>query len=118
MNKKVLTAAALISLSAAGLQQPMTASEVNSSISSPATPRSAEIYSRLVTLIADYREISELDIKMESRLKEDLGLESIDMLDLYSLIYFEFEVNIPTAEFMDAITVADLYDLIILNSNN
>ena len=55
---------------------------------------------------------------MESRLKEDLGLESIDMLDLYSLIYFEFEVNIPTAEFMDAITVADLYDLIILNSNN
>ena len=55
---------------------------------------------------------------MESRLKEDLGLDSIDMLNLYSLIYFEFEVNIPAPEFMVAITVADLYDLIILNSNN
>ena len=96
----------------------MTASEVNSSISSPATTRSADVYNRLVTLIADYCEISELDIYMESRLKEDLGLDSIDMLNLYSLIYFEFEVKIPTPEFMVAITVADLYDLIILNSNN
>ena len=42
----------------------------------------------------------------------------LQLAKLKSLIYFEFEVNIPTAEFMDAITVADLYDLIILNSNN
>ncbi len=55
---------------------------------------------------------------METELKNGLGFDSMDMLNLYSLIYFEFEVNIPTADFMVAITVADLYDLIILNSNN
>ena len=96
----------------------MTASEVNSSISSPATTRSADVYSRLVTLISDYTGESKENIKMETELKNGLGFDSMDMLNLYSLIYFEFEVNIPTADFMVAITVADLYDLIILNSNN
>ena len=42
----------------------------------------------------------------------------LQLAKLKSLIYFEFEVNIPAPEFMVAITVADLYDLIILNSNN
>ena len=62
----------------------MTASEVNSSISSPATTRSADVYSRLVTLISDYTGESKENIKMETELKNGLGFDSMDMLNLYS----------------------------------
>ena len=53
---------------------------------------------------------------METKLKQDLGLDSLDMVNISSMIYFEFRVNIPYAEFSAAVDVADIYDLIITHS--
>lgn len=115
MNKKALTVAAFISLSASCAYQ-MSAADASPFMSSPSIVQSADVYNHLRSLLADYCEVSESVINMDTRLDYDLGLDSMDMLNISSLFYFEFNVDIPYAEFSAAKTVADVYDLIINHS--
>lgn len=115
MNKKALTVAAFISLSASCAYQ-MSAADASPFMSSPSIVQSADVYNHLRSLLADYCEVSESVINMDTRLDYDLGLDSLDMLNISSLIYFEFNVDIPYTEFSAAKTVADVYDLIINHS--
>lgn len=115
MNKKVITAVAIVSLSVSGAYQ-MTASDDSSYMSSPSRTQSIDVYNHLRSLLADYCEVDESHINMETKLKQDLGMDSLDMVNISSMIYFEFRVNIPYAEFSAAVDVADIYDLIITHS--
>ncbi len=58
-----------------------------------------EIFEQLRPHIAEVTGVREPDIAMDSRLVEDLGAESIDLLDLTFLIEQEFDVAIDPNAF-------------------
>ena len=58
-----------------------------------------EVYSRLVPLVQEVTGAGEDQVRMESGLVEDLGAESLDLLDLTFLIEEEFGVTLGADEF-------------------
>jgi len=58
-----------------------------------------DVFTQLRPLIAEVTGVRGNDIGMQSRLVEDLGAESIDLLDLTFLIEQEFGVTIGPNEF-------------------
>jgi len=58
-----------------------------------------EVFDRLLPLIREVTGIREDRIRMESGLMEDLGAESLDLLDLSFLIEEKFGVTIAADEF-------------------
>jgi len=58
-----------------------------------------EIFKKLIPLVQEITGAKQDNIKMESNLMEDLGAESIDLLDLSFLIEETFGVTIEADEF-------------------
>lgn len=61
-----------------------------------------DVFAQLCPHIAEVTGVREKDITMDSRLVDDLGAESIDLLDLTFLIEQEFGVAINPNEFEHA----------------
>lgn len=57
-------------------------------------------------------EISEDLIKPEALLKEDLGLESLDFVDIAVIIEKEFGLKVKGVDMVGVHTLQDLYDYI------
>ena len=57
-----------------------------------------EIYEKLRALLARVLEIEQSEIHEESSLFKDLGIESVDLLDLTFEIEEEFNIEIPPGE--------------------
>ena len=114
MNKKTLTVAALVAMSIPGTVLTSSAAEPNQDIPVEICGQNAGLFAHLQSILAEFCECSESAITMESRLRDDLGIDSLGMIQLNSLIYFEFNVEIPLSDFSSAQTVADIYDLILL----
>lgn len=53
------------------------------------------------------------DISMETRIAEDLGVDSIEMMDLASMLDVKFNLKIEPAEFMGREKIKDIVELII-----
>lgn len=62
---------------------------------------------RLKTIIAEQLGISEDQIKPESRFIEDLGADSLDIVELVMAMEEEFSTNIPDEEAEKIQTVQD-----------
>jgi acyl carrier protein len=58
-----------------------------------------EIFARLLPLVREVTGVRESEITCESNLMEDLGAESLDLLDLSFLIEEEFGITIEADEF-------------------
>jgi len=58
-----------------------------------------EIFERLIPLIREVTGVREDQIKMESGLMQDLGAESVDLLDFSFLIEETFDIAIEADEF-------------------
>jgi acyl carrier protein len=58
-----------------------------------------EVFQKLVPLIREVTGVRENQIRMDSGLMQDLGAESIDLLDLSFLIEETFGINIEADEF-------------------
>ena len=67
------------------------------------------IYNRLKTIISRMFQINANDIHINSRLYEDLGINSLEMVDLFLEIEGEFDIDLFD-EHVE--TIADLVDLI------
>ena len=63
----------------------------------PMTER--EVFDRLLPLVQEVTGAKEENVRMESGLMEDLGAESLDLLDLSFLIEETFDVTIAVDEF-------------------
>jgi acyl carrier protein len=89
-------------------------------IHTPATPHQKEILQMTATnieakvksIIADQLGVSEDEIKMESSFIEDLGADSLDIVELVMAMEEEFEIEIPDEEAENIKAVGDAINYI------
>lgn len=65
------------------------------------------MFERVREVLADQLGLEENEIKPESRLKDDLGADSLDMVELIMAMEEEFDVEIPDEEAQSIRTVED-----------
>ena len=65
------------------------------------------IEGKVKSIIADQLGVSEDEIKMESSFIEDLGADSLDIVELVMAMEEEFEIEIPDEEAENIKTVGD-----------
>lgn len=78
-----------------------------------------EIISRINTLLTEEIEIEETQISPDAKLKQDLGIDSLDFVDLFVIIEHNFGFKMKAEEMAGVITLGDFYQYIIkrVNSN-
>ena len=73
-----------------------------------------EIIEKTISILADEFEVDEDVIQPNSILKDTLGLDSLDYVDLVVTIETSFGVKLVEADFAGVSTFQDFYDLIAL----
>ena len=63
---------------------------------------------KMKEMIADQLEIDASEVTLESRFKEDLDADSLDLFELVMALEDEYEVEIPSEELEDMKTVGDI----------
>lgn len=66
------------------------------------------IFEKLQKIIAEQLEMNIEDIELTSELVDDLGADSLDVVDLVMSIEDEFEVEVPDEALEDIRTVEDV----------
>jgi acyl carrier protein len=70
------------------------------------------IEAKVKSIIADQLGVSEDEIKIESSFIEDLGADSLDIVELVMAMEEEFEIEIPDEEAENIKTVGDAVNYI------
>lgn len=70
------------------------------------------MFEKVKAIIADKLSIEEDEITMESSFIEDLGADSLDIVELIMALEDEFELEIPDEEAENITTVADVVEYI------
>lgn len=76
------------------------------------TPDADQIFSRIRKALAKLLKISESKISLEANLKDDLGIDSVDNLDLLFAIEDGFKLKISEEKAAQLRTVKDVIELI------
>ncbi|NQV01479.1 MAG: acyl carrier protein [Bacteroidia bacterium] len=78
-----------------------------------------EIINRINQLLIEEIEIDEEQISHEADLKKDLGIDSLDFVDLFVIIENNFGFKMKAEEMIDVKTLQEFYSYIIkrVNSN-
>ncbi|MBO5278386.1 MAG: acyl carrier protein [Lachnospiraceae bacterium] len=63
---------------------------------------------KMKSIIAEQLSVSEDEIKLESRFKEDLGADSLDLFELVMALEDEYSVEIPAEDLNALSTVEDV----------
>ena len=71
-----------------------------------------EIISQVNGLLAEEFEIDESEFAPDANLKETLGLDSINLVDLIALVQFTYKITIPVEDLKTIQTFENLYDYI------
>ena len=66
------------------------------------------VFEKIRTLLSEQLDIEEDDITMDSKIADDLGADSLDVVDLIMAIEDEFEVEIPDEDIENIKTVGDV----------
>lgn len=69
-------------------------------------------FSKLQQIIADVLSVDVDEITRETRFKEDLGADSLDVFQIIMGVEEEFDIQIPTEEAEKILTVGDAADAI------
>ncbi len=73
------------------------------------------IFEKLKEIIADQLEVEDDAITMEAELVEDLGADSLDLVDLVMSIEDEFDVEVPDEAIENIKTIGDAVRFIEAN---
>jgi len=76
----------------------------------------AMIFDKLKSLIVEQLSVDEEKVTMEASITEDLGADSLDVVDLISAIEDDFDLEIPEEAVNNIKTVADIVNYIEKNS--
>ena len=68
---------------------------------------SSSVFERLQKILAEQFEIDEDDITLNSDIVDDLGADSLDLVDLVMSIEDEFEIEVPDEAIEEINTVDD-----------
>ena len=71
-----------------------------------------EIIAHVNSILAEEFEIEESEFAPDANLKETLGLDSINLVDLIALVQCHYKVTIPVEDLKKIQTFTDLYDYI------
>ncbi|MBQ0135768.1 MAG: acyl carrier protein [Oscillospiraceae bacterium] len=73
------------------------------------------VFEKIKALIAEQLDLSEDDITIDSALIEDLGADSLDVVDLVMSIEDEFEIEVPDEAIENMRTIGDAVKFIEAN---
>ena len=73
------------------------------------------VLEKIKVILAEQFDVEEDTIKPETDLQDDLGADSLDVVDLLMSIEDEFEIEIPDEEIENIRTVSDLVSYIESN---
>ncbi len=73
---------------------------------------SEEVLERVKKVIVEQLGVSEGTVTMEASFIDDLGADSLDIVELVMALEEEFEIEIPDADAEKVATVADVVDYI------
>ena len=73
------------------------------------------VLEKFKVILAEQFDVEEDSIKPETDLQDDLGADSLDVVDLLMSIEDEFEIEIPDEEIENIRTVSDLVSYIESN---
>ena len=76
------------------------------------------VKNRILGIIGEQLDINVDDIKLKSKFFDDLGGDSLDMLELMMLIEEEFDINIPDNEIEKFSTVQSIVKYIQKHHSN
>ena len=65
------------------------------------------IFEKIRDIICDQLELEESEVTLESSLMEDLGADSLDLIDLVMSIEDEFDIEVPDSAIENIKTIAD-----------
>ena len=66
------------------------------------------VFEKVKAILSEQFDVEEDSVSMETTISEDLGADSLDVVDLLMSIEDEFEVEIPDTEIENIKTVGDL----------
>ncbi|WP_221564206.1 MULTISPECIES: acyl carrier protein [Bacillaceae] len=72
----------------------------------------ADIQDRITKIIVDRLGVDEEEVKLESSFKEDLGADSLDVVELVMELEDEFDMEISDEDAEKIATVGDVVDYI------
>ena len=70
------------------------------------------IFNKVKDILSYYIDMDSNEIKLETRLAEDLGLNSYEFMSVIGEIEEEFDVELDEREIVKLISIADLLDYI------
>ena len=70
------------------------------------------IFEKVREIVAEQLGISEDEIKLETNFVDDLGADSLDIVELIMALEEEFDTEIPDADAEKVVTVGDVVDYI------
>jgi acyl carrier protein len=72
----------------------------------------ADVLSRITKIIVDRLGVEEAEVKLEATFKEDLGADSLDVVELVMELEDEFDLEISDEDAEKISTVKDVVDYI------
>ena len=75
------------------------------------------VFEKLKDMIVDQLSVDADSVTMEANITEDLGADSLDVMDLISSIEDEFDMSIPDEAVENIKTVGDIANYIEKNSD-
>ena len=78
---------------------------------------SEEIFDKISAIIVDQLGVAESAITREASFIDDLGADSLDIVELIMAIEEEFNIEIPNTDAEKVVTVGDVVDYIKENAN-
>jgi acyl carrier protein len=70
------------------------------------------VFEKIRQILCDQLDIEESQVTMESNIAEDLGADSLDVVDLIMSIEDEFEIEVPDDNVESIKTVGDVVNFI------
>lgn len=70
------------------------------------------VFEKIRAILAEQLDVEEDEITMESNIAEDLGADSLDVVDLIMSIEDEFEIEVPDDQVENIKTVGDVVNYI------
>ncbi len=69
-----------------------------------------EIFEKVKEIIVDQLGVPENSVTLEASFVDDLGADSLDIVELVMALEEEFEIEIPDADAEKVVTVSDVVD--------
>ncbi len=76
------------------------------------------IFEKVREILMDQLDVEEDAVTMDSNIQNDLGADSLDIVDLVMALEEEFDCDIPDEEIENIKTVGDIVKYIESNSND